>query len=299
MNVLITGASGLIGSALALRLAEDGHDVRRLVRSPAEVGPDRFPWDPAEGKIDSSALEGVDAVVHLAGETIAGRWTSDKKKGIRDSRVVGTRLVSEAAKQRENPPKVLVCASAAGYYGDRGDEVLTEESSSGTGFLADVVREWEAACDPARKAGIRVVNVRSGEVLSRDGGALKSLLPPFRLGLGGPIGGGRQYTSWITIDDEVNAILHILGSEDVEGPVNLVSPNPVTNREFTKTLGHVLHRPVVLPTPTFPLRLAFGSEFVKEVLLVSERILPGRLRASGFQFEHPELESALRQVLAR
>jgi uncharacterized protein (TIGR01777 family) len=194
---------------------------------------------------------------------------------------------------------VLICASAAGYYGDRGDEPLTEESSLGSGFLADVVREWEAACDPAREAGIRVVSVRSGEVLSPAGGALAQLLPPFRLGLGGPLGGGRQYTSWITLGDEVNAIRHALTGADLTGPVNLVAPNPVTNHEFAKTLGRVLHRPAVLPTPTLPLKLLYGGEFVREVLLVSERVLPARLQASGFEFEHPELEQALLHLLGR
>jgi uncharacterized protein (TIGR01777 family) len=299
MRVLVTGASGLIGSALVPRLAEDGHEVRRLVRSPDDLGPDRFLWDPGKGRLDLAAFDGVDGVINLAGETIAGRWSSDKKKRIHDSRVAGTRLVCEAMEECEHTPSVLVCASAAGYYGDRGDEVLTEESEPGTGFLADVVRDWEAACDPAREAGIRVVNIRSGEVLSREGGALEALLPPFRLGLGGPIGGGRQYMSWITIDDEVDAIRHVLGNADIEGAVNLVSPGPVTNREFAKTLGRTLGRPAVLPTPTFPLRLVYGGDFVEEVLLASERIQPERLRASGFQFEHPELEPALRHVLGK
>jgi uncharacterized protein len=299
VKVAITGASGLIGSALVSRLVDDGHSVRRLVRSRDELGPDTFLWNPEEGTLDPSALESVEAVVHLAGETIAGRWTSDKKRRIRDTRVLGTRLVSEAVADCNRPPKVLLCASAAGYYGDRGEELLTEESGSGGGFLADVVREWEAASEPAREAGTRVVNIRSGQVLSTSGGALRSLLPPFRLGLGGPLGGGRQYMSWITLDDEVSAIRHALRNEDLTGPVNLVAPNPVTNREFAKTLGRVLHRPALIPTPTLPLRLAFGGEFVKEVLLVSERPVPERLTASGFEFEHPELEPALRHLLAR
>lgn len=289
----------MIGSALLARLVDDGDSVRRLVRSREELGPDRFLWDPDEGTLDAAAFEDVDAVVHLAGETIAGRWTSGKKRRIRDSRVHGTHLVSEAVADCNRPPRVLVCASAAGYYGDRGDEELTEESTPGAGFLADVVLEWEAASEPAREAGTRVVNVRSGEVLSPSGGALKSLLPPFRLGLGGPLGGGHQYMSWITLDDEVNAIRRAIRSEDLAGPVNLTAPSPVTNREFAKTLGRVLGRPAVLPTPTLPLRLAYGSEFVKEVLLVSARVLPARLVSSGFEFEHTELEPALRHLLSR
>jgi uncharacterized protein (TIGR01777 family) len=298
VRVAITGASGMIGSALVARLVEDGDSVRRLVRSRDELGPDRFLWNLEEGALDPSTFEDVDTVVHLAGETIAGRWTSEKKRRIRDSRVHGTRLVSEAVADCNSPPRVLVCASAAGYYGDRGDEELTEESGRGGGFLADVVLEWEAASEPARESGARVVNIRSGEVLSTSGGALKSLLPPFRLGLGGPLGGGRQYMSWITLDDEVNAIRHAIRNEGLTGPVNLTAPSPVTNREFAKTLGRVLHRPAVIPTPTFPLRLAYGGEFVKEVLLVSVRVLPARLTASGFEFEHTELEPALRHVLA-
>jgi uncharacterized protein (TIGR01777 family) len=299
MRVLVSGSSGLIGSALMKRLVAAGHGVATLVRSAGETGEDAFFWDPSAGRLDDAALAGVDAVVHLAGETIAGRWTSGKKQRIRDSRISSTRLLSEAIARAEQEPTVFICASAVGIYGDRGDDELTEENSAGGGFLAGVVAEWEAATETAAGAGVRVVNIRSGEVLSREGGSLAALLTPFRLGLGGPVGGGRQYSSWISIDDEVRAIEHALTAEGLEGPVNLVSPDPVTNREFAKTLGRVLRRPAVLPTPLAPLRLIYGSEFVREVLLFSTRALPAKLLATGFRFEHPELEDALTDVLRR
>jgi uncharacterized protein (TIGR01777 family) len=298
MRVLLTGSSGLIGSALRTRLASAGHDIARLVRSDA-TGEDAYLWDPAAGRLDGAALEGIDAVVHLAGETIAGRWTDDKKKRIRDSRIAGTRLLSDAIAGAGRKPAVFVCASAVGIYGDRGEAELTEQSPPGDGFLASVVVEWEAATAPAAAAGVRVVNIRSGEVLSRDGGPLASLLPPFRLGLGGPLGGGRQYMSWISIEDEVRAIEQALTTEGLEGPVNLVSPLPVTNREFAKTLGRVLRRPAVLPTPVTPLKLVYGGDFVEEVLLFSTRALPAKLQANGYRFEHAELERALTALLSR
>jgi uncharacterized protein (TIGR01777 family) len=299
MRVLVSGSRGLIGSALTKRLVAAGHGVATLVRSGGETGDDAFFWDPSAGRLDDSALAGVDAVVHLAGETIAGRWTSGKKKRSRDSRIASTRLLSEAIASAEQQPTVFVCASAVGIYGDRGDTELTEEDSAGGGFLAGVVAEWEAATEPAARAGVRVVNIRSGEVLSREGGSLAALLTPFRLGLGGPVGGGRQYSSWISIDDEVRAIEHALTTDGLEGPVNLVSPDPVTNREFAKTLGRVLRRPAVLPTPLAPLRIIYGSEFVREVLLFSTRALPAKLLATGYRFEHAELEDALTSVLRR
>jgi uncharacterized protein (TIGR01777 family) len=297
LRVLVTGSTGLIGSALTTRLEQGGHSVVRLVRSRDTNGGDAFFWDPPRGELDEAALAGVDAVVHLAGETIAGRWTDDKKRRIRESRIASTRLLSEAIACGDQKPAVFVCASAVGIYGDRGDAELTEESPPGGGFLAGVVIEWEAATEPAARAGVRVVNVRSGEVLSHEGGPLAALLTPFRLGLGGPLGGGHQYTSWISIDDEVAAIEHALTSDGLEGPVNLVAPNPVTNREFAKTLGRVLRRPAVLPTPLAPLKLVYGSEFVREVLLFSTRAFPAKLDASGYRFEHTDIERAFIALL--
>jgi uncharacterized protein (TIGR01777 family) len=299
MDVLVTGSSGLIGSALTRRLEAVGHRVRRLVRSTDDLNENARLWDPQRKTLDEDALEGVDAVVHLAGETIAGRWTEEKKKRIRASRIDSTRLLCAAVARADSRPGVFVCASAVGIYGDRGDELLSEHSSFGDGFLAGVAAEWEAATKPAADAGVRVVNLRSGEVLSRDGGALAQLLTPFRLGLGGPLGGGRHYMSWISIVDEVGAIERALVTEELSGPINLVSPNPVTNREFAKTLGRVLHRPAVLPTPLLPLKLAYGTEFVDEVLLASTRATPSRLRAAGYRFEHEELQEALSALLRR
>ena len=299
MRIVITGSNGLIGSALVPQLEAGGHSIARLVRSRERTGDGAYFWDPQSGVIDEAALRDVDAVVHLAGETVAGRWTREKKRRIHDSRILGTRLLSEAIAAADPRPEVFVCASAVGIYGDRGDEELTEASPRGGGFLADVVDEWEAATKPAAQAGVRVVNVRSGVVLSRDGGALASQLLPFRLGVGGPVGGGRQFTSWISIEDEAAAIEHVLGSAELSGPVNLVAPNPVTNRDFAKTLGRALHRPAVLPTPVLPLRVIFGSEFVEEVLLASARVLPTQLLASGYRFQFPELEPALTSLLRR
>jgi uncharacterized protein len=298
MKVAITGASGLIGSALARSLSADGDEVLRLVRSRSEAGGGAVFWDPQAGTIDGASLEGVDAVVHLSGETVAGLWTRGKKEKIRSSRVKSTTVLSEALARRERRPNVFVCASAVGYYGDRGDEELTEQSGPGSGFLVDVVLEWEAATAAAADAGIRVVNVRSGIVLSPEGGALKTMLLPFRLGLGGRLGSGRQWMSWIAIDDEVGLFRHALTTHEVSGPVNATSPNPVTNREFTKTLGRVLGRPTLFTAPAPALRLALG-DFAREGLLAGQRALPERALASGYRFEHPELEQALRHVLRR
>lgn len=298
MNVLVSGASGLIGSALVARLTEGGDQVTRLVRSRRQVGDRAFHWDPAGGEIDERALEGADAVVHLSGETVAGRWTEGKKRRIRESRVKSTDLLSEAIARAEPRPHVLVCASAVGYYGDRGDEKLSEQSGPGSGFLADVVRDWEAATQSASDAGARVVNVRSGIVLSPDGGALATMLTPFRLGAGGVFGSGRQRMSWIALDDEIGAIQHALTNAGVSGPVNATAPNPVTNHDFTKTLGRVLGRPTVLRTPAPVLRLLLG-EFAREGLLAGQRAIPAQLQASGFEFEHPELEGALRHLLGK
>ena len=296
MRIVISGSSGLIGSALASSLADAGNEFIRLVRRRRDADSSTAYWDPAAGAIETSRLEGADAVVHLAGESIAaGRWSADKKRRIRDSRVDGTRLLSETLADLDHMPAVLVSASAVGIYGDRGDELLTERSELGHGFLAEVGAEWEAATEPARTAGIRVVNLRIGVVLAAGGGALAAMQPVFRLGLGGPLGPGTQYMSWIELDDLVRAIEHVLSAEELEGPVNAVAPMPVTNRVFSRTLGRVLGRPVILFVPSAALRLAFG-EMAQETLLASARVSPERLTASGFAFDHPELEGALRHV---
>ncbi len=297
MRILVTGSSGLIGSSLVPFLTTGGHGVTRLVRS-QKSGDEPVLWDPEAGTLDVARLEGLDAVVHLAGENIAERWTAEKKSKIRDSRVNGTRLLAESLARLGEPPKVFVCASAIGYYGDRGDEILREESPSGSGFLAEVCRQWEAAAQPAAEKGIRVANLRIGVVLSLAGGALAKMLPPFRMGAGGTIGSGRQYMSWIALDDVIGAIYHALTHETLRGSVNAVAPNPVTNREFTQTLGRVLSRPTLLPMPAFAARLAFG-EMADELLLASTRVEPARLLATGFVFGYPELEGALRHVLGR
>ena len=296
MNVLLTGSGGLIGSALAPALAADGHQVRRLRRA-AAGGPDETSWNPADGTFAPGALDGIDGVVHLAGESIAGgRWTAARKARIRDSRVDDTRRLAEALAALEQPPRVLVAASAIGFYGDRGDELLDEAASPGIGFLPEVSRAWEAASAPAREAGIRVVHLRIGIVLSPAGGALGQMLLPFKLGAGGVLGSGDQYMSWISIDDVVGIARHALTDDTLGGPVNAVAPRAVTNREFTRTLGAVLRRPTILPAPAFALRIALG-EMADALLLASTRVDPAALRATAFEFQHPELEGALRHVL--
>ena len=296
MKVLVSGSSGLIGSALVGAWANAGHEAVRLVRRGTGLDGAEVGWDPATGRIDAAALEGLDAVVHLAGESIAGRWTPRKKSAIRGSRVDGTRLLCETLAGLDAPPDLLVCASAVGFYGNRGDERLTEESGPGDGFLADVCREWEAATRPAEERGIRVVSLRLGMVLSRRGGALAQMLLPFRLGLGGPVGSGRQWWSWIALDDVVAAVDHVLATPGLRGPVNLVSPEPVTNREFARALGRVLRRPAFLPMPAFAARLALG-EMADAAILASVRATPLRLLESGFAFAHPSLEPALQHIL--
>jgi uncharacterized protein (TIGR01777 family) len=300
MRILVSGSTGLVGTALIPKLAREGHDVVRLVRSQS-AGPskDTIAWDPNARFVDAAGLEGLDAVIHLAGEPIAGgRWTARRKARIRESRVQGTRLLCEAFSHTARPPSRFLCASAIGYYGNRGDEVLTEASTSGDGFLADVCREWEAAADPLRQKGIRVVNLRFGVILSARGGALAKMLTPFKLGVAGIVGSGRQYMSCIALDDCVAAIQHAVATDSVQGPVNVVGPVPVTNSEFTKTLGRVLGRPTVLPMPAFAARLAFG-EMADELLLASTRVEPRKLQESGFQFRHAGLEDALRSALAQ
>ncbi|MBI4606247.1 MAG: TIGR01777 family protein [Planctomycetes bacterium] len=302
MQVVVTGATGLVGSSLVPSLVAGGHRVSRLVRAarpPARAGAIDVAWDPEAGQLDAGALEGHDAAVHLAGENIAsGRWTEARKTRIRGSRVRGTRVLCEALAGLSRPPRVLVCASAIGFYGSRGDEVLREESAPGTGFLAEVCREWEAASEPAAKGGIRVVSLRIGVVLSPRGGMLGRILLPFRLGLGGKVGSGAQFLSWISIGDLVAAIEHAIAADGLRGPVNAVAPNPVTNLELTRTLGRVLRRPTPFPMPAFAARLLFG-EMGDELLLGSARVVPERLLASGFAFRHPDLEGALRELLGR
>lgn len=298
MRVLVTGASGFVGSALMPFLRGRGHEAVALVRSRNGRPPSVY-WDPAGGTIDRSGLEGFDGVVHLAGESISsGRWSAARKARIRASRVRGTRLLAGALAGLQRPPAVLVSASATGFYGDRLGEALAEGSPPGSSFLAQVCREWEDACEPARKAGIRVVNPRIGVVLGAAGGALRKMLAPFRLGLGGRIGSGRQYLAWIALDDLLEVILYALVAPDLEGPVNAVAPAPVTNLEFTRTLARVLRRPAFLPLPGWAARLALG-EMAEELLLASARARPCRLLEAGFVFHHPVLEAALRHALGK
>jgi uncharacterized protein len=297
MKILVSGASGLIGSVLVPTLSQGGHQVRRLVRKSGRLATDEIGWDPAAGRIDTAALEGFDAVVHLAGENVAGgRWTAQRKADIRNSRVQGTQLLAEALAGIARPPRVLASASAIGIYGHRGTQILEEDAASGSGFLAEVCREWEASTEAAERSGIRVVHLRIGVVLSAAGGALGAVLPLFRIGAGGVVGDGDQYLSWIAIDDVVAAIQHVLRSDAMSGAVNVVAPNPVTNREYTKALGRVLSRPTFVPLPAFAARLMFG-EMADELLLSSTRVSPQQLLGSGFDFAFPQLDDALRHLL--
>ncbi|HVF29280.1 MAG TPA: TIGR01777 family oxidoreductase [Pyrinomonadaceae bacterium] len=303
MKIIVTGATGLIGSALVPALIADGHNVTCLVRGDKPVlshpGTTAARWNPEAGEIDKNALEGHDAAVHLAGESIAeGRWTDEKKRRIIESREKGTRLIAETLAALNPRPKVFVAASAIGYYGDRGAESLDESSSSGKDFVSEVCRRWEAAAEAARAASIRVVHLRIGMVLSGEGGALGKMLTPFKMGVGGKIGSGEQYMSWIALDDVVGTIKHALKDESLEGAVNTVAPGAVTNAEFTKTLGGVLGRPTLFPVPAFAARLAFG-EMADELLLSSTRVEPKRLHATNYQFAYPQLEGALRHVLKK
>ena len=298
MRIAVAGASGMIGAALTADLDAAGHEVVRLVRREPR-GPGEVRWDPADGSLDPDALGAVDALVNVAGSTIDRRWTRRAKEEIVESRVPTTRLLAQTAASLE-PRPALVVSSAIGVYGiggSRGEEELTEESSPGTGFLAELVQAWEAAADPARAAGARVVHLRTSPVLSRGGGLLKRMSLPFKLGLGGRIADGRQWWSWIELDDVVAGYRHALTS-DLDGVVNLTSPNPVRNEEFVRSLGRALHRPTVLPTPTLGIRLLFGDEATKEAVLYGLRVLPARLQAEGFEFHHPELDHALAAALA-
>ena len=307
MHVLVSGSSGLIGSALVDALLADGHQVTRLVR-PAPgggrpTGSGAVAWDPAAHSIDTGALEATgpfDGVVHLAGAGVGDkRWTPARKALILSSRTDGTGLLTDALAALPTPPSVLVSSSAVGYYGDRGDNVLTEASPHGTGFLADVCVAWEAAAAPAVDAGIRTVLLRTGIVLSAAGGALGKQLPLFRLGLGGKIGTGGQYRSWITLDDQVAAIVHCLTDGSLTGPVNATGPEPATDAELAKALGTALHRPSILAVPAAALKVALGSEMASDMVLSSQRVLPEKLTASGFTFAHTDLDDAVRSVLGR
>jgi uncharacterized protein (TIGR01777 family) len=297
MRILISGSHGLVGTALIKSLEQDGgHEIFRLVRH-APNSRSEVEWSPDRYSIALARIEGFDAVVHLAGESIAeGRWNEEKKKKIRESRVRGTKLLADALANLASPPRTLISASAIGFYGDRGDEVLTEASSPGDDFLSDVCREWEATTELATEKGIRVVNTRFGIILDQHGGALKKMLPPFRMGVGGRIGSGKQWMSWIALDDVVSGIKFALSNDSLSGPVNFVAPNPVRNAEFTKTLGKALSRPTIFPVPAFGLRLLFG-EMADALLLSSQRVEPSKLKDGQYEFLYPHLGGALRRSL--
>ncbi len=296
MKILVSGSTGLVGTALCQSLSHQKHNVVRLVRRPPSDHSE-ISWNPTQGELNPTALEGFDAVVHLAGENIAGkRWTPSQKKRIRDSRVLGTSLLSNTLTKLDSPPKVLASASAIGYYGNRGNESLVEAAPPGTGFLPEVSLEWEKATEPAQAHGIRVVHLRYGIILSLLGGALEKMLLPFRLGVGGKLGDGSQYMSWIDLDDAVGATLHALDQEALHGPINMVAPQPVTNKEFTKTLGNVLSRPTIFNAPQFALNLALG-EMADDLLFASIRVHPKALLDSGYTFRYVHLEQSLRHLL--
>lgn len=296
MRVLISGASGLLGTALTRALRSDGHQTPALVRRAPRDG--ELQWDPRQ-PLDPAKLAGCDAVVHLAGKNIAGRWTEKFKQEVLESRATGTRTLATAAAEsfrQTGQPRAFVSASGVGYYGNRGDEVLTEECAAGAGFLAEVCKQWEAATDPARAAGVRVVNLRIGVVLARDGGALKPMLPPFRLGLGGRVGSGQQWWSWVALEDVIGAMLLTLQNESVRGAVNVVAPSPVRSADFVSALGKALHRPTIFPLPEFVIRGVMG-EMGEELLLTSARAVPAKLQAAGYKFRHADLDDALRAAL--
>jgi uncharacterized protein (TIGR01777 family) len=295
-RILVSGVSGPIGATLLPSLKTRGYEVTRLVRGVA-TGDDQISWNPSK-PIAPDLVSRFDAVIHLAGESIVGRWSKTKKAKIRDSRVLGTTNLAQALAQANRKPEVFICSSAIGYYGDRGNELLNERSRPGSGFLAEVCREWEAATQPAAQAGIRTVQIRTGVVLSPKGGALGKMLTPFKMGVGGKIGDGRQWMSWIDVQDMVGAIHHILKSDLLQGPVNMVAPKPVTNAEFTETLGSVLSRPTILPMPAFAVKLAFG-EMGETVLLGSQRVEPAQLVTSGYPFRFTSLRASLENLLNR
>lgn len=299
MRILVSGSTGLIGRALVLHLESEGHDVTRLVRpesSDAAAG-DSVRWAPSRGELDPAQVEGFDAVVHLAGESIDQRWTERTKRRIRESRIDGTELLADTLAGLDDPPAVLLSASAVGYYGDRGDAWLEEDDASGDLFISDVCRQWEAVAQAASENGVRVVTLRTGIVLSREGGALPRMLPPFRVGVGGHLGSGDQYMSWVTRDDAVRIVRFLLETESVEGPVNVCAPNPVTNRVFTEALGSALGRPTALWVPGFAVRLMFG-QMGEELLLASQRVRPAKLAESGYTWRYPDVADALKHVLA-
>ena len=296
LNILVSGASGPIGSALVSALTAAGHGVSRLVRRPP-AGPGEVQWNPMQA-VPPEKVSGYDAVVHLSGESIASHWDQKKRQAIRDSRIISTRHVAQALAQCAAKPRVLITASAIGYYGNRGQEMLTENSTPGYNFLGMVCREWEKATEPAKEAGIRTVQLRIGIMLSLAGGALKQMVKPFRFGLGGIIGNGKQYWSWVAIEDVVGAMQHALTHEGLSGPVNVVSPNPVTNIEFTRAIAQVVRRPALFPLPPFAVRLFFG-QMGEELMLASARVLPTKLEASGYKFRYPELKPALVDILRR
>lgn len=295
MKIIVSGASGLIGKKLVSHLRSKGHELVRLVRS-KHPGEGECSWDPESGKIESKALEGADAVIHLSGESVAQRWSDGIKERIVASRLNSTRLLAETMVSLDRPPRVFISASAVGYYGDRGAEEVSEESAPGKGFLAELCKSWEDATALAAKRGIRTVNLRIGVVLSKEGGALAKMLPPFLVGAGGILGSGNQYMSWISMQDLLEAVHFILNNDEIRGPINLVAPNPVTNQEFTRSLGKVLHRPTMFPVPAFGAKLLFG-QMAEEMLLSGARVKPSKLEAAGFKYHFPDLEPALSQAL--
>jgi uncharacterized protein len=297
MKIVVSGSSGLVGAALVAALRRENHSVLCLVRPGRQASGGDVAWNPESGEIDTAKIEASDAIVHLAGASIAdGRWSEDRKRVLRTSRVDSTQNLIESLKALSQPPKVFVCSSAIGYYGDRGDELLTEASAAGRGFLADLARDWEAAALGAERVGIRTVVLRLGMILASHGGALAKMLPPFKLGVGGKLGSGKQWMSWILLDDVIGVIRAAIQSVGWRGPINVVSPNPVTNEEFTRTLARILHRPAIFPVPKTMLRFVFG-EMADALLLGSQRVIPEKLVAAGYPFSHANLETALRSIL--
>ena len=295
-RILLSGASGPIGAALLPSLQAQGFAVTRLVRSSAS-GSDQIVWDPSR-PLSPEIVSGFHAIIHLAGESIVGRWTDAKKRRILESRAQGTGHLAEAAAKASQPPRAFISASAIGFYGNRGDEILREDSPSGEGFAAEICRQWESATQPAAQAGIRTAQMRIGVVMSADGGALPAMLTPFRMGLGGRLGNGRQWWTWVSVRDVVGAIQHVLNHETLSGPVNTVAPNPVTNAEFTRILASALNRPAIFPMPAFAVGLIFG-EMGEELFLGSQRVEPAKLAGTGYQFQHPDLKNALKEILQR